>query len=48
MWTPLDTFFIIWFCNFAPCQEARLNVCEIKQMKENKYLIESIVLRNDN
>ena len=45
MWTPLDTFFIIWFCNFAPCQEARLNVSEAINQKENKIIQQSVSLR---
>ena len=34
MWNPIDTFFIIWFCNFAPCQDARLSVCDVIETKE--------------
>lgn len=47
MWSPLDLFFIMWHCNFTPCQEARLNVGEIIAQKENKIIAESVTLRND-
>ena len=36
MWTPFDIFFIAWFCNFAPCDNARLIVKETIQHQENK------------
>ena len=42
MWTPFDLFFIIWHCNFSPCQEARLNVKDIIREKENKTITESV------
>jgi len=48
MWSPIDMFYIVWFCNFSPCQEARLNVHETIIAKENKFLIESVSIRNDN
>ena len=48
MWTPIDIFYIAWFCNFYPCQEARLNVGETFNKKENKIITDSVQLRNDN
>jgi len=47
MWTPIDIFFIAWFCNFSPCEDARLKVSEVIKIKENKILSQSIGLRND-
>jgi hypothetical protein len=47
MWTPLDIFFIMWHCNFAPCEDARLNVSKAIKQKENKLIAESVNLRND-
>jgi len=46
MWSPIDLFFISWVCNFSPCQEARLNVSEIIEVKENKIISETIGLRD--
>lgn len=46
MWTPIDIFFIAWFCNFSPCQDARLDITEIIKAKENKIISETIGLRN--
>jgi hypothetical protein len=46
MWCPIDIFFIAWFCNFSPCQEARLNLSEIIEAKENKVISETIGLRD--
>jgi hypothetical protein len=46
MWCPIDVFFIAWFCNFSPCQEARLNVSEIIEAKENKVISQTIGLRD--
>jgi hypothetical protein len=46
MWSPIDIFFIAWFCNFSPCQEARLNVVEIIEAKENKIISQTIGLRD--
>jgi hypothetical protein len=47
MWTPLDLFFIMWHCNFAPCENARLNVVKVIQEQQNKQIAESVILRND-
>ena len=47
MWSPVDIFFIVWFCNFSPCENARLSVSEVVQAKENQIIIQSIGLRND-
>jgi len=46
MWSPIDLFFIAWFCNFSPCQDARLNVSETIKVKENKTIMESVGLRD--
>jgi len=46
MWSPIDIFFIAWFCNFSPCQNARLNVSEIIEAKENKIISQTIGLRD--
>ena len=48
MWSPIDIFFIAWFCNFSPCQDARLNVSEVIRVKENKIIAQSVGLRNEN
>lgn len=47
MWSPIDMFFIAWFCNFSPCQDARLSVAEIIEAKEDKIIAQSVGLRND-
>jgi len=47
MWSPIDLFFIMWHLNFTPCENARLNVKEIINQKENKIITESVTLRND-
>ena len=47
MWTPFDIFFIIWHCNFTPCENARLNVTQAIQQQQNKEIAESVTLRND-
>ncbi len=47
MWTPIDLFFIAWYCNFSPCDGARLKVSEVIKQQENKILTESVNLRND-
>lgn len=46
MWSPIDVFFIAWFCNFSPCQDARLSVVEIIETKENKVISQTIRLRD--
>jgi hypothetical protein len=46
MWSPIDIFFIAWFCNFSPCQDARLSVVEIIEAKENKVISQTIGLRD--
>jgi len=48
MWCPIDIFFIAWFCNFSPCQDARLKVSEVIEVKENKIINQSVGLRNEN
>jgi hypothetical protein len=48
MWSPIDIFYIAWFCNFAPCQDARLSVAEIIEVKEDKIISQSVELRNEN
>jgi len=47
MWSPIDMFFIAWFCNFSPCQDARLSVAEVIEIKENKIIFQTIRLRDD-
>lgn len=47
MWSPIDIFFIVWFCNFSPCQDARLKVSEAIEAKENKIITQSVRLRDD-
>ena len=46
MWSPIDIFFITWFCNFSPCQDARLDVSKLLEAKENEALAESVRLRD--
>ena len=46
MWCPIDIFFIAWFCNFSPCQDARLSVAEAIEIKENKIISQTIRLRD--
>jgi len=46
MWSPIDIFFVAWFCNFSPCQDARLNISEVIQAKENRAMAESVGLRD--
>jgi hypothetical protein len=46
MWSPIDIFFIAWFCNFSPCQDARLSVTETIEAKENQIIRETIGLRD--
>jgi hypothetical protein len=46
MWSPIDIFFIAWFCNFSPCQDARLNIPQIIEARENKIISETIGLRD--
>jgi hypothetical protein len=48
MWSPIDIFYIAWLCNFSPCQDARLNIVELIEAKENKIIAQSVYLRNDN
>lgn len=48
MWSPIDIFYIVWFCNFSPCQDARLSVVEIIESREDKIIAQSVHLRNDN
>ena len=48
MWSPIDIFYIAWFCNFSPCENARLNIVEIIESKENKIIAQSVHLRDDN
>jgi hypothetical protein len=45
MWTPVDLFYICFFLNFAPDSDARLNVREVIENKENKVIAETITLR---
>jgi len=59
MWSPIDLFYITWFCNFSPCQEARLDMDDFAKMreanlikkiveeKENEIIKSTIRLRND-
>ena len=48
MWSPIDVFYIVWFCNFMPCENARFNAEDIIKFKENSFIRESINLRNEN
>jgi len=45
MWTPVDIFYLCFFLNFSPDSNARLNVREAIENKENKVVAESISLR---
>lgn len=45
MWTPADIFYLCFILNFAPDSNARLNVSEIIENKENKIIAETITLR---
>ena len=59
MWSPIDVFYIVWFFNFSPCQEARLDmndfakmreanlIKKIVQEKEDEIIKSTIGLRND-
>jgi len=42
MWSPIDVFYIIWMCNFNPCEDARLNVSEVLKTKENKTISQNV------
>lgn len=46
MWSPIDIFFMAWFCNFSPCQNSRLNVSEVIKAKEDRMIKESVGLRD--
>ena len=46
MWTPADIFYLCFILNFAPDNNARLNVADIIENKENKIVAETITLRN--
>jgi len=48
MWSPIDIFYVIWICNFSPCEESRLNVKRVIWQQENKAIAESVTLRNEN
>ena len=48
MWSPIDIFFIAWFCNFSPCENARLRVSDVVDVKEDKIITQSVGLRNEN
>lgn len=45
MWTPVDIFYLCFILNFNPDSNARLNVSEIIENKENKIIAETISLR---
>jgi len=45
MWTPVDLFYICFLLNFAPDSNARLNVSDIIENKENKIINQTITLR---
>jgi len=47
MWSPIDIFFIAWFCNFSPDQNARLTLSEVMESRE-RVLIEKIVQKKEN
>lgn len=59
MWSPLDTFFLMWICNFSHIENGKLKVDQviesrektlienIVQQKENKIICDTIGLRND-
>jgi len=42
MWSPIDVFYIIWMCNFSPCEDARLNVSEVLKARENKTISQNV------
>lgn len=46
MWTPVDIFYLCFFLNFSPDSDARLNVREAIENKENKIINQTITLRN--
>lgn len=46
MWTPVDIFYLCFILNLQPDNNARLNVSEIIENKENKVIAESISLRD--
>lgn len=45
MWTPVDLFYLCFLLNFSPNSDARLNVREAIENKENKEIAETITLR---
>ena len=45
MWTPVDIFYLCFILNLQPDNNARLNVREVIENKENKVIAESISLR---
>ena len=46
MWTPADIFYLCFILNMTPDSNARLNVSDIIENKENKIIAETITLRN--
>jgi len=46
MWTPVDIFYLCFILNMNPDSNARLNVSEIIENKENKIINQTITLRN--
>lgn len=47
MWTPVEIFFIVWYCNFSPDENARLKVSDLIEIKEEK-IISKIVQNKEN
>jgi hypothetical protein len=46
MWSPIDVFYIVWLCNFTPCEDARLNVSDFIKTREDKIISQTIGLRD--
>lgn len=46
MWTPADIFYLCFILNMNPDNNARLNVSDIIENKENKIINQTITLRN--
>jgi hypothetical protein len=44
MWTPADIFYLCFLLNLNPDSNARLNVSDIIENKENKIIAESVSL----
>jgi len=47
MWSPIDIFALCFLLNLNPDSNARLNVKEMIENKENKVIAQTVTLRKD-